>query len=344
MSGDGSGAGSAAGVQLAHGEGGRLMRRLIAERLAPGLGAWGPVDLDDAARLPELKGEPMLTTDAYVVSPLFFPGGDIGRLAVFGTVNDLAVAGARPRALTLAMILEEGLPLEVLDRVLASVRGAAAEVGVRVVAGDTKVTPRGAVDRMFLTTTGLGERIEPGPSGPASLREGDELIVSGPIGRHGIAVLAAREGWSVDPAPVSDCAALGPAIDALRAAGVVWRASRDATRGGVAAVLQEWAETSGRTMAIDEAAVPLTAEVRGVCELLGLDPLHVACEGVFVAAVGPGDGERAAEALRAVEVSRSARCVGRVVERGLAAVTVRGLFGRARPLDEPAGAPLPRIC
>lgn len=336
--------GSSDRVLLAHGEGGLLMRRLIADRILTKLGESAVVTLDDATTLPELSGHPVLTTDSFVVSPLFFPGGDIGTLAVYGTVNDLVVAGARPLWLTLALILEEGLELATLDRVLDSVREAARAAGVRVVAGDTKVVPRGAADGLFITTTGLGQRIEPAPTGPTTLQVGDELLVSGNIGRHGIAVLAARESLQLEPMPQSDCASLVEPFAALRDRGVGFRAARDATRGGVAAVLHEWAQASGLTLEIDEARVPVRGDVRGVCELLGLDPLHVACEGTFVLAVPAGQSDQALAALRTVVASQDARRIGRLVPRGISPVTVRRALGRHQPLDEPLGALLPRIC
>jgi len=336
--------GSTDRVLLAHGEGGLLMRRLVAERILARLGEAAAVTLDDAARLPVLSGQPVITTDSFVVSPLFFPGGDIGKLAVWGTVNDLVVAGARPLWLTLALILEEGLEFATLDRVLESVREAAHGAGVRVVAGDTKVVPRGACDGLFINTTGLGELLDPAPAGPATLQVGDEVIVSGAIARHGIAVLAARESLLLAPMPASDCASLVEAFVALREHGVIYRAARDATRGGVAAVLHAWAQASGLTLEIDEAQVPVGHDVRGVCELLGLDPLHVACEGTFVLTVPAGQTGHALAALRTAGVSQGARAIGRVVQRGIAPVTVRRALGRHQPLDEPLGAMLPRIC
>ncbi|HND56401.1 MAG TPA: hydrogenase expression/formation protein HypE, partial [Pirellulaceae bacterium] len=240
---------------LAHGEGGRLMRQWIERQVLPRFAGAGPLSqLGDAAVLPPLNGRPVLTTDSYVVSPLFFPGGDIGRLAVFGTANDLAVSGARPHWLSLSLILEEGLPLELLGRVLDSVRAAAEEAEVEIVTGDTKVVPRGAADRLFVNTSGLGELQVGAPSGPATLEPGDKLIVSGPIARHGVAVLAAREQLLIEPMPTSDCGLLWPAVRELLAAHVPVRALRDATRGGVAAVLHEWSRASGNTLAVDERA------------------------------------------------------------------------------------------
>lgn len=331
-------------ITLAHGEGGRLMRRLLHERVFPVLRS-AALDTDaDAIVLSRLDAEPVFTTDSFVVSPLFFPGGDIGKLCVFGTVNDLAVAGARPRWITLSLILEEGLPLAVFDAVLASVACAANEANVTVVAGDTKVVPRGAADGLFVNTTGIGEMVAPKFLGPAGLRPEMELIVSGPIGCHGMAVMAAREQLGIEPAPVSDCASLLPAVNALRTAGVPVVAVRDATRGGVAAVLHEWATVSEYCMAIDEVQIPVTSEVRGMCELLGLDPLHVANEGTMAIAVEKGSGQRAVDALRTMSVSRSSAIIGHVRRRELSPVVVQRGLSRYIPLDEPLGAPLPRIC
>jgi hydrogenase expression/formation protein HypE len=331
-------------VLLAHGEGGGLMRRLLSERILPRLGLTSPELLDDAAVLPSISGKPVLTADAFVVSPLFFPGGDIGKLAVYGTLNDLFVRGAQPLYLTLTMVLEEGLSLAVLDRVLESIGAATLECEVKIVAGDTKVVPRGAADRMFLSTTGLGCLVEPGPTGPATIETGDVLLVSGPIGKHGISIMAAREEMHFDPPPESDCASLGEAVAALRTAGIIPRAMRDATRGGVTAVLHEWARDCNRTFVVDETHVPVSPAVRGVCELLGLDPLSVANEGTMVVAVPEHQGEMALAALQSVPVGANAAVIGEVRNRGVIPVAVRRTTGREQPLIEPSGAPLPRIC
>lgn len=331
-------------ILLAHGEGGRLSRQLIRERIVARFDNPRLAPLSDAACLPSLAGTPVFTTDCFVVTPLFFPGGDIGSLAVYGTVNDLTVAGARPRWMSLSLILEEGLPFATLDRVLDSIATAARRVPIEIVTGDTKVVPRGAADRLFINTTGLGELIEPAPPGPQALAPGDELLVSGPIGRHGIAVLAARDDFGFDPPPQSDCGSLFDVVQALRASGVPCRALRDATRGGVAAVLHEWAAASRFTLEIDEACLPVTDDVRGVCEVLGLDPLFVACEGTMVIAVEPGFSEPALTALRKTPESANAAIIGRVFPATAAPVVVRRTLGRLQPLDEPAGAPLPRIC
>lgn len=331
-------------VMLAHGEGGRLSRRLVRDHVLDKFRDPRLASLPDAAVLPLLVGAPVMTTDSFVVSPLEFPGGDIGKLAVFGTANDLAVAGARPRWLTVALVIEEGLPFELLDRLLLSLSRAADEAGMAVIAGDTKVVPRGTADRLFITTTGLGEQLSPVLAGPESLEAGDVLIATGPIGRHGMAVLAARESLVVDPQPTSDCASLWPAVESLYGASIVPRAMRDATRGGVAAVLHEWAAACGRTLLWDATSAPITSEVRGLSELLGIDPLHSANEGTMLVAVAPSQVDAALAALRRTPVARAAAVVGRVEARGLSPVLVRRTLGRPQPLDDPAGAPLPRIC
>ncbi|PQO43935.1 hydrogenase expression/formation protein HypE [Blastopirellula marina] len=331
-------------VTLAHGEGGRAARRLIEERIVPRLKSTVAGELTDAATLPPLAGQPVMTTDSYVVSPIFFPGGDIGKLAVYGTANDLAVSGARPLWASLALILEEGLSMATLEQVLDSIAAAAESTGVQVVTGDTKVVPRGAADGIFVTTTGLGQLLNRAPAGPQSLQSGDRIIASGPIGRHGMAILAAREGLGFDPLPTSDCGSLWPAVKALHDAGCQVRAMRDATRGGAAGVLQEWAAACQRTMAIDEAAIPLAAEVRGACELLGLDPLHLANEGTMLVAASPEEESQVLETLRGAGGCAEATVIGQVVARSSVPVFVRRGRGVEIPLEEPQGMPLPRIC
>ncbi len=330
-------------ISLAHGEGGRLMRELIARRVLPRFENSHLVNLGDGAVLPPIKGSLVFTTDSFVVSPLEFPGGDIGTLAVYGTVNDLAVSGALPRWISLSLILEEGLPIAQLERILESASQAARRARVQVVTGDTKVVPRGAADGMFINTAGIGEMLFPMP-GPKALDPGDELIVSGPIGRHGVAVLLEREQLAFESAVQSDCAPLTEMVDSLHRAEIPVKTIRDATRGGVAAVLHEWSDASKLTLRIDADSIPVTSDVRGVCELLGLDPLHVACEGTLVAALPAGWGERAVEALRRMPECEHAMRIGSVTSRGAAPVTISTSLGQEIPLDEPAGAPLPRIC
>ena len=331
-------------ITLADGEGGRLTRRLIRERILPTLANKYLADLGDAASLPRCDGPLAMSTDSFVVSPLFFPGGDIGSLAVHGTVNDLAVSGARPLWISLGLILEEGLPIATLEKVLMSVAAAARRSEVRVVAGDTKVVPRGAADRLFINTTGIGEKVSPSPLGPATLQPGDEILVTGPIGRHGMAVMASREGLEFESPPTSDSAPLIDAVEKLRQAGIPLRAMRDATRGGLAAVLHEWAEASQTTLLIEEELLPVTPEVRGLCEVLGIDAVHVANEGTMVVAVPAGSVGEALDALRSVAETAHATRIGEVCSHSPAAVVVRRALGRLVPLDEPLGAPLPRIC
>lgn len=331
-------------VSLAEGEGGLATRRLLEKHLLPPLNNQWLSELGDAARLPPLDGPLAFTTDSFVVSPLFFPGGDIGSLSVFGSVNDLAVSGARPCWLSLSLIIEEGLPHSVLDRIIESAARAANRVGVAVVTGDTKVVPRGAADGLFVNTSGIGRLLDSAPPGPASLEIGDRLIVTGPIACHGIAVLASREELGFDPIPKSDSGPLWAPVEALCEADVKIRAIRDATRGGVTAVLHEWAQASGHTLSVDESAVPLSAEVRGACELLGLDPLYIANEGTMALAVAPRDAQAALDILARFQETSRAALFGEVRSRTIAPVTIRRTLGNEQPLDEPMGAPLPRIC
>lgn len=330
-------------IQLAHGEGGRLMRNLLRQSIVPSFSNEFLQQGGDAAVLPPLTGPLVFTTDSYVVTPLVFPGGDIGSLSVYGTANDLAVAGARPQWISLGMIIEEGFSVSLLEQILHSIARASEDADVQVVTGDTKVVPRGAADGLFLNTAGVGERILDLP-GPASLQSGDSLLVSGPLGRHGVAVLSAREQLDFDPPPQSDSAPLFPAVARLQSAGIGVKALRDATRGGLSAVLHEWSECCGRSMQIEADLLPVTPEVRGVGELLGLDPLHIACEGTMVIAVESSEADRALAVLQQVAVGRSAARVGTVTDSQIAPVVIRRAMGQIVPLDEPWGSPLPRIC
>jgi hydrogenase expression/formation protein HypE len=320
------------------------MRQLIHQRIMPYLDNEYLRLAGDAAVLPTCQGPLTMTTDSFVVSPLFFPGGDIGSLAVYGTINDLAVAGATPRWISVALIVEEGLELLLLEQVLTSVASAARRVGVPVVTGDTKVVPRGAADKLFINTTGIGEISDCPPAGPQALEVGDEIIVSGPIGCHGIAVMAAREGLEFEPPLRSDSAPLIAAVKALQQSKIPVRAMRDATRGGLGAVLHEWAEASGKTLTIEERCLPVTAEVRGACELLGLDPVHVANEGTMLLAVPASHTAHSLKVLQSVRETQHCKCIGRVEGPGLAKVLVERFRNQKIPLDEPSGAPLPRIC
>lgn len=332
-------------IKLGHGEGGGLMRQLLQKHIFPCVDASAQTSHGDSATLAAGKGDLTVTTDSYVISPLFFPGGNIGNLSVFGTLNDLAVSGAQPAFLTLSLILEEGFPIELLEYILKCAAESASEQGVSIVTGDTKVVPWGAADGLFVNTAGVGFRPPETRLGPEFIQEDDELIVTGPIGQHGMAVLCSREEIAFDPAPVSDCGPVSRMAEKLlRELGPKLHSMRDATRGGVAAVLHEWADTAGQTLTVNEPDLPLTPAVRGSCELLGLDPLHVANEGTMVVAVAAGSGAEAVECLKQLPEGRGAKLIGNVEPRGFAPVTISRALGHKQPIDEPMGAPLPRIC
>lgn len=284
------------------------------------------------------------TTDSYVVRPLFFPGGDIGTLAVNGTVNDLAMCGARPLALSAGFILEEGFSMEDLRRIVSSMRGAARESGVDLATGDTKVVDKGKGDGVFINTAGVGVVAAGTLIGPAHVRPGDRILLSGDIGRHGIAILAARESLGFETRIESDCAPLAPPVLALLGAGVPVHCLRDLTRGGLAAALVEIAEASRLSLKVEEAGIPIPDEVAGACELLGLDPLYVANEGRFVAFVPAEDAGHSLDILRRHAVSADARIIGEVRSSVGGVVTMTTRLGPARILDLPSGEQLPRIC
>ena len=284
-----------------------------------------------------------VTTDSFVVRPLFFPGGDIGKLAVCGSVNDLAVGGARPLYLAAAFILEEGLAIDDLRRIAASMRRACDEAEIRLVTGDTKVVDKGKGDGVFITTTAVGAVPASCALSISAARPGDAIIVSGTLGDHGVAILSVREGIEFETPLLSDCAPLTGLAQAALGAGRV-RCMRDPTRGGLSSALNELAEASCVGVELDETRIPLKPEVRSACEMLGLDPLYVACEGRLVAAVAPGDEERVLSALRAHPQGRDAALVGRVVAEHAGFVTVRSLVGGERVLPLLSGEQLPRIC
>ena len=330
-------------IVLGHGSGGTLSHDLLRRLFLPGLGQAAPRSLDDSARI-EMDGWRLaLTTDSHVVSPLFFPGGDIGRLAVCGTVNDLAMVGATPVALTCGFVIEEGLSFEVLQRVVDSMRAAAEEAGVFIAAGDTKVVQRGAADRLFINTAGVGRVPEGIDISGANARAGDAVIVSGSLGDHGIAVLSAREGLDFEMDLDSDVAPLNHLVAAMLAAGEV-HVLRDPTRGGAATALVEIANQSGVVIELQQDSLPLKAQVRAACELLGFDPLYVANEGKLVAMVRTEHAERVLQAMRATRYGADARIIGRVVRSGIPQVRMRTAIGGTRLIDMLPGELLPRIC
>jgi hydrogenase expression/formation protein HypE len=335
-------------VLLGHGSGGKLSADLIQRLFLPELGNeilaaledQATLSLDSDGKLPRLA----LTTDAFVVRPLFFPGGDIGSLAVHGTVNDLAVGGATPKYLSAAFILEEGLPLAALRRIVASMRAACQAADMLLVTGDTKVVDRGPGDQVFITTSGIG-LVPPGRSlSIKNVRPGDRILVSGTIGDHGIAIMSVREGLEFETVLASDTAPLHDLTRAMLAAcpGIRWM--RDPTRGGVSSALNELAAAARVGVKLEEATIPLRHEVRAACEMLGLDPLYVACEGKLIAAVPAADAERLLATMRAHPLGRNAAIVGEVVAEHPGLVTMRSLVGGERVVAMLAGEQLPRIC
>lgn len=328
-------------ILLSHGAGGRDMLNLI-EQVFRRHYSPGDVGQDDSAVFPVASGHLAFTTDAFVVSPLVFPGGDIGRLAVAGTINDLLTAGAKPVALAAAFILEEGFPIAELVAITESMRATAAEAGVSIVTGDTKVVPRGSADQVFITTTGVGAVLRPGISGAAA-RPGDAILLTGSVGDHGTAVMLAREKLLTGAPIVSDAAPLTEIVLNLLESGVDVHALRDPTRGGLAATLNEIAAQSQATLEIQEAHIPVHPAVAAACEALGLDPLTVANEGKMVVVVAPADAARALQIIQTSRYGQAARVIG-TVQAGPARVQLRTTLGTARILDMPAGELLPRIC
>lgn len=332
-------------VQLGHGSGGKMSGALLRECFLPHLGNPVLARLGDGAVVDTGAGEIAISTDTFVVSPLEFPGGDIGVLAVHGTLNDVAMMGARPLLLTAGFVLEEGLPVERLERIVRSMGARAGAAGVPVVTGDTKVVERGKADGLYINTTGLG-LMDPGfRPAPDRARTGDLVLVSGPLGRHGIAIMAVREGIAFESALESDTACLVPLVEALRAAaGTEVHVLRDPTRGGLASALNEIAVASGVGIELEEGAAPVPAEVAGACEMLGLDPLYVANEGVLVAIVAPEVAGAALAALRGHRLGASAVTAGRVVSAHPGMVILRTRLGGSRVVDLLPGDQLPRIC
>lgn len=339
-------------ITLSHGSGGKASHTLFEAVIAPAF--TDPLlELRDDSAILTVRGSPdtnaaavrlAFTTDSYVVSPLFFPGGDIGKLAVNGTINDLAVAGATPQFLSVGLILEEGLEIEILRRVVESMAAAASAAGVRIVTGDTKVVHRGKADRLFVTTSGVGVMREGCALSPDSARPGDRVFVSGFIGDHGMAVMLAREALEMEAEIESDCAPLHTLAAAMLAAAPGTRVLRDPTRGGVATSLNEIALQSGVCIMLDEGCVPVRPAVRGACEMLGIDPLHIANEGKLLAIVPEAECDAALTAMRAHTLGTDAAIIGEIVKSPEGMVVLRTAIGGSRVLDMLVGDPLPRIC
>lgn len=330
-------------IVLAHGGGGELTRRLIHDRFVALLANPLLNPLSDSAILP-VRGQIAFTTDSFVVQPLVFPGGDIGRLAVCGTVNDLAVAGAVPKALSLAIVMEEGLEIALLDRVIRSIAETAAEAGVVIATGDTKVIERRGGDGLIITTAGVGEMRQNARLGADRLAPDDVVIVTGGIAEHGLAIMSVREGLGFDTQLVSDVAPLTGLVDALYASGADIKFMRDPTRGGVAGVLADLTEDSRLTIEVTEDAVPLLPVARHTAELLGLDPLTVANEGKVMVVVAGQDADRVIKACRSHDLGRRAAVIGRIVRRDPPLVELITSAGGRRIVQRPYGEELPRIC
>jgi len=330
-------------IELGHGGGGQLTRDLVRQVFARHLSNPALDPLEDAGLLPDPGGRLALTTDGFVVDPPVFPGGDIGSLAIHGTVNDLAVSGARPLGLTLGAILEEGVEWDHVDRIARSAAAAARVAGVSVVSGDTKVVEKGKGDGIYLTTAGVGVLREgyPPEDGPTA---GDALLISGPVGDHGAVILALRSGLEPGEGLRSDGAAVTPLVDALFDAGVVPRWMRDPTRSGLAGALCDLAEDRGLSVEADEAAIPVRPAVGSVCEITGVDPLYLACEGRVLAAVPAEHVDRALTAWRTLPAGHDSALLGHLSADGKARVVLRTRFGGARTLLRPAAELLPRIC
>jgi hydrogenase expression/formation protein HypE len=331
-------------ILLAHGGGGKLMHQLIEKMFLGGFDNPTLNNRHDSATL-HIGGQKLaFTTDSYVVNPLFFPGGDIGKLAVYGTVNDLAMSGARPLYLSSGFIIEEGLPTETLWRIVQSMKSAADLTGVSLVTGDTKVVDNGKGDGVFINTAGIGVIEHNQTIGPSSVRQGDAIIINGDLGRHGIAIMAAREGLSFESKIESDCAPLWPAVEKLLAGSIEIHCLRDLTRGGLASTLVEIAEAGKVHINIDEKAIPVREDVQGACEILGFDPIYVANEGRFAAFVPENYAARALDIIRSCNGFENSVIIGSVGGGIPGYVTMKSKIGVSRIVDMLSGEQLPRIC
>jgi hydrogenase expression/formation protein HypE len=329
-------------VLMAHGGGGKLMHQLIGKMFLTAF-ANPLLEMQHDSTVVEWTGKKLaFTTDSYVVRPIFFPGGDIGSMAVHGTVNDLAMSGARPLYLSSAFILEEGLPMETLWRVVCSMRDAARRCGVQIITGDTKVVDKGKGDGLFINTAGIGIIEHEQEIAQQNVRPGDGVLVSGDLGRHGMAIMAVREGLEFESQIESDSAPVADLVLQLLNARIEIHCLRDLTRGGLASALNEIAEAAGVKIAVEEKSVPVREDVHAACEMLGLDPLHVACEGRFAAFIAAKDAERALQIMRGHDVG--AAVIGQVAESSAPLVTLKSAISANRILDMPSGEQLPRIC
>lgn len=330
-------------IMLAHGSGGKLSHDLIEKVLVPCLANPLLNKLDDSAVF-DVNGRLAFTTDSFVVNPIFFPGGNIGKLAVCGTVNDLSMSGARPLYLSLALIIEEGLPVAELQEIIKSIQKTAAEAGVQIITGDTKVVNRGSADKIFINTAGIGLLPEKIDISAANARPGDKIIINGNIGDHGIAVMSQREGLKFDLPVPSDCAPLNQLVADIISASNQIRCMRDPTRGGAATTLNEFAKQSNAGITIYEDKIPVNPAVLAACELLGLDPLYIANEGKLIAVVAPDDAEKVLASMQANKYGAGAVIIGEVTAEHPGQVIMKTTLGASRIIDIPVGELLPRIC
>ena len=331
-------------IVLAHGSGGKLSQQLIQKLILPQFGNDLLNPLHDGAIFSVDGARLAFSTDSYVINPIFFPGGDIGTLAVHGTVNDLAMCGARPLYLSVGFILEEGMPIQDFWRIVQSMRQAADAAGVQLVTGDTKVVDRGKADKVFINTSGVGIVPEGVKIHPARARPGDKILLSGPIAVHGIAIMSVREGLEFETEISSDTASLAGLVETILAAGKDIHVLRDPTRGGVTSALSEIAQSAGVGMILEEAAIPITEEVKGACEILGLDPLYVANEGKLLAIVPPGEAGAVLAAMRSHPLATEATIIGEVTAEHPGFVLMKTRVGGTRVVDMLSGEQLPRIC
>ncbi|NPA13963.1 MAG: hydrogenase expression/formation protein HypE [Aquificae bacterium] len=328
-------------ILLSHGGGGEETWKLIKELFFKYFSNPILESMEDAATL-SVEGKIAFTTDGFTVSPIFFPGGDIGKLAVAGTVNDLAAVAAEPKYLSVSFIIEEGLPFKDLERVVQSMAKTASEVGVQIVTGDTKVVPKGAADKLFISVSGIGKIVKEGVSA-RNLSEGDVILVSSTVGDHGACIFALREGLEFEGLK-SDCVPLWDMVKRLLEEGINIKAMRDPTRGGLSAVLNEWAQASNVGIFVEEEKIPVDEKVLGLCEFLGIEPYDLASEGNMVIAVAPEDAQKALEILKSHPLGRKASIIGKVKNQPRGKVILKTLYGVERILEPPSGEILPRIC
>jgi hydrogenase expression/formation protein HypE len=331
-------------VLMAHGGGGRLMHQLIGKMFLSAFNNPLLATQHDSTVVEWTGKKLAFTTDSYVVRPIFFPGGDIGSMAVYGTVNDIAMSGALPLYLSSAFIIEEGLPMDTLWRVVCSMRDAARRCGVQIITGDTKVVDKGKGDGLFINTAGIGAIEHDQKIAPQNVQPGDGVLVSGDLGRHGMAIMAVREGLTFESRIESDSAPVADLVLELLRAGIEIHCLRDLTRGGLASALNEIAEAAGVKIAVEEKFVPVREDVHAACEMLGLDPLHVACEGRFAAFIAAKDMDHAMQIMHGHAVGAGSAIIGRVTESSSPLVTLKSAIGANRILDMPSGEQLPRIC